>query len=373
MKKFIAMLMSLAMLLSLAACSSGGGSTTESGSGNSAPETGATESAPAESGAAQENKVENSGQTYSLRMSCEASEGQWLADMLQEYADAVNEATDGQVEIELYLGNSLGSADDIWSMFSAGTIDMIHAGVAHAGNFPVTDIVQTPFVVDSPEMALAVMEGLAEEGYLTEFTDNMHVVAYMPTLMQEFMFVDKEVTTVDDLSGMVIRASSTPLVTCVESLGSTATSIAITDLYMSLSQGVADGTITSVDAAEVFALYDVCDYLLDMPICTGMNFVGINLDVWNSLPADIQEAMDQVGAEYQQKYIELNTQAGEDCTETMVNGGTTILEPSDELTQACKDATSGMVDALIASLNEQGYDGDAIVAAAQEIVSQYNG
>jgi TRAP-type C4-dicarboxylate transport system substrate-binding protein len=191
--------------------------------------------------------------------------------------------------------------------------------------------------------------------------------------MQEYMFVDKEVSTVDDLSGMIIRASSAPLVSCVENLGSTATSIAITDLYMSLSQGVADGTITSVDAADVFKLQDVCKYLLDLPICTGMNFIGINNATWDKLPADIQAEMDEVGAKYQEIYFDLNNQAKEDCLKNMTDGGMTIITPSDELVAACQEATSSQLEELISNLNAEGLDGEAIVAAGQAAVAEYEG
>ena len=358
--KLTALLLAFAMSLSLAACGSdSNGANSPAPSGNSsAPES----QAPA-----------NDGTVYNLRMSCEASEGQWLAVMLQDYADAVAEATNGQVQIELYLGNSLGASDDIWSMFTQGAIDMVHMGVAHAGNFPVTDFVQTPFTVSSPEMAEYVMMSLLEDGMLTEFSDNMHVVAFMPTLMQEFLLVNREVQSVEDLSGMIIRGSSAPLVQCIELLGSTATSIPITDLYMSLSQGVADGTITSVDAADVFKLQDVCQYLLDLPICTGMNFVAVNSTLWNSLPADIQATIDEVGAEYQEKYLELNNQAGEDCLANMTAAGMTVLEPSDELVAACQEATSGMLDDLIENLNAEGLDGAAIVARAQQAAEEFAG
>ncbi len=365
MKKWLAILLTAIMSFSFAACGTGG---TDSSNGGES-------SQPQEAAESSDSSVASSAGNaeYELRMSCEASEGQWLAEMLQDYADDINEATKGRVHITLYLGNSLGSADDIWTMFQQGSIDMVDMGVAHAGHFPVTDIVQTPFVVDSPQAALAVMQGLEEDGYLTEFTDNMHVVAYMPTLMQELITVDKKVETFDDLSGMVIRSSSTPLSEFVESVGSTSTSIAITDLVMSLSQGVADATITSVDAADVFKLQDVCKYLIDMPISTGMNFIGINNQTWNSLPEDIQAAMDKVGAEYQEKYMELNEQAGIDSVNNMTAGGMIVLEPSDELIQDCKKATSDQLSGLKESLDGEGYDGQAIIDRAVEIANENAG
>lgn len=133
--KLLALFLALAMVLSLAACGS-----KDNGSANSP--------APGNTAGQEESKApENEGKTYNLRMSCEASEGQWLAIMLQDYADAVKEATNGQVNIELYLGNSLGSSDDIWSMFTQGAIDMVHHG---AWPTPATSPSPTSFRRPSP-------------------------------------------------------------------------------------------------------------------------------------------------------------------------------------------------------------------------------
>ena len=126
--KLLASFLALSMVLTLAACGSSGDQTQSPAPvGSDSPE--------------QSQTSASDGKVYSLRMSCEANEGQWLAVMLQDYADAVAEATDNRVQIELYLGSSLGSSDDVWSMFTQGTIDMVHLGVAHAGNFPVSNIV----------------------------------------------------------------------------------------------------------------------------------------------------------------------------------------------------------------------------------------
>lgn len=391
MKKMLAMLMAVAMVLSLAAC---GSSSDETDSSDETEESETTEEETEEEEAEEEAETEEEEETeeseteeeteeeeeeeevefaeeptYSLRMSTESSDGEWLSILLQDWADDVYEATNGEVYIELYLNNTLGDADTIWSWFTEGTVEVCYGAIGHAGSFPVSDIVQTPFVCSSEEDALNVMYALEEAGYLTEFTDNMYVCFYMPTLPQEMMFVDREVTEFEDLSGMVIRASSSPLISCVEAFGSTATSIAITDLYLGLSQGVADGTITSVDAAETFSLQDVVKYLLDMPISYGMGYTGINLDTWNSFSEEIQTAIEEVNEEYQELFMEENEQADEDCRATMVEGGLTILEPSDELVADCEEATEGLVDDYIDTVTEAGYDGEAIIEIVNETVS----
>jgi CO dehydrogenase/acetyl-CoA synthase alpha subunit len=83
--------------------------------------------------------------------------------------------------------------------------------------------------------------------------------------------------------------------------------------------------------------------------------------------------MDEVGAKYQEIYFDLNNQAKEDCLKNMTDGGMTIITPSDELVAACQEATSSQLEELISNLNAEGLDGEAIVAAGQAAVAEYEG
>ena len=308
-----------------------------------------------------------------MKFSSSQVEGTWLGDLIDEYAVMVDEATNGRVKITIFHNNALGAPADLWTMLTQGGLEILNLGIAQAGEFPITDIVQTPFLLTTPDTAGEIMWTLLEEGKLPEFTDNMHVLTFLPTDMQMFATTDKKIESIDDFAGMKIRANSGQLITAIEALGASAVSITTTEVFLSLSQGVIDGGISSPSAMTAFTWQDVCHYLYAMPICTGMNYIGVNLDVWNSLPADLQEALDEVSREFYDIYMERNNAAQQESIDTMVAAGVEVVEWDDATVQAIKDATASMLDDLGESLNAQGIDGTGLVAEARQIVadSQY--
>lgn len=345
--RILALVMAMAMMFALTAC--GGSSST----GTAAPA--------------------DDGTVYEMKLSSSQVTGSWLADLFDEYPAMVDEATNGRVKVTIYHDNSLGAPADLWTMFTQGGLEMLNQGIAQAGEFPITDIVQTPFLLTTPDTAGEIMWQLLDEGKLPEFSDNMHVLTFLPTDMQMFATVDDKIESIDDFKGLKIRANSGQLITAIEALGASAVSITTTEVFLSLSQGVIDGAISSPSAMTAFTWQDVCHYLYATPICTGMNYIGMNLDEWNSLPADLQEAMDKVSREFYDMYMVKNNEMQQESIDTMVAAGVEVVEWDDATVQAIKDATSSMLGDLAESLNAQGIDGTGLVAEAQEIVanSQY--
>jgi TRAP-type C4-dicarboxylate transport system substrate-binding protein len=214
---------------------------------------------------------------------------------------------------------------------------------------------------------------LLDEGKLPEFSDNMHVLTFLPTDMQMFVTTEKKIQSLSDFSGLKIRANSGQLITAIDKLGAAAVSITTTEVFMALSQKTVDGAISSPSAMTAFVWQDAVNYLYDLPICTGMNYIGMNLDVWNSLPSDIQDAMDACSLEFYEKYMKQNNAEQQNSIDTMTAAGVEFVELSDETIADIKNATSSMLDDLADSLNSAGYDGTGLVEEAREIVanSQY--
>ena len=306
---------------------------------------------------------------YEFRLSSSQVTGTWLADLLDEYAVMLDEASEGRIKVTIFHDNSLGSPADLWTMFTQGGLDMLNTGIAQIGEFPVTDVVQTPFLLSTPDTADEVMHALLDADLLAEFTDNMHVLAFVPTDMQMLATCKDKIETMDDFKGMKLRANSGQLIEVIEKWGATAVSITTTEVFLSMSQGVIDGGVSSPAAMTAFTWQDVCKYLYDLPISTGMNFIGINLDVWNSLPEDLQQIMDDVTAEWQDIYMVENNAKQQECVDVMAEAGVEVVTWDDEMVEAVKESASSLLDDLAASLNEQGLDGDAVISIAKDVVA----
>ena len=80
-------------------------------------------------------------------------------------------------------------------------------------------------------------------------------------------------------------------------------------MYTAIDRKSIDGFITSTQTIGLLKLHEVVKYCAWEPIATGAMNVCMNLDVWNSLPADIRTVLQDVNAEARYRAMKtFNTQ-----------------------------------------------------------------
>jgi TRAP-type C4-dicarboxylate transport system substrate-binding protein len=83
----------------------------------------------------------------------------------------------------------------------------------------------------------------------------------------------------------------------ITALGGTSVSMPGPEVYMSVSTGVIDGTVTGPDYIMDMKLHEVAQYGLHLPIYTGIWIASMNKETWNSLPPNLQAVIDDVSRE----------------------------------------------------------------------------
>ena len=106
MRKTVAMLLAMAMTVSLTAC--GGG-------------------------ASGEDKV------YNLKISLEPSESNFMAENWREWADAVTEASDGRLQFTFYYDNTLVDANAQYQQLVSGVADIADVHRYASDGFVITE------------------------------------------------------------------------------------------------------------------------------------------------------------------------------------------------------------------------------------------
>ncbi|MCC8017973.1 MAG: TRAP transporter substrate-binding protein DctP, partial [Lachnospiraceae bacterium] len=307
-----------------------------------------------------------SDETYTLIVSTPRTG--WIADWYDEFFADLEEKSGGRLQFQVNQNNEIGNPSDCVTMFEAGTIDFLDMNVSASGaNMPVSDLVHVPYYCDDPATAADIMWALYDAGYMTEY-DGYHVLMYIPTDMM-MVASTKELATLDDFSGLKVRASSPMILSALELCGGTSVSIEASEVYMALSQGTIDASVSSPLYMVLSAYEEVCDYLLNMPICTGMCYLAVNEDSWNALPTDLQELITEETATYYDLYIETLYENTDAYMEQLAEGGMTIVEPSEELESEIIELTSGLLDEYKESLTSQGYDADAILEIADGVMA----
>lgn len=208
----------------------------------------------------------------------------------------IEEHSQGQVEVEIYPGNQLGSYEEVMEQVNADALEVAHVSIGGVTPFvPELAVVDLQYILPSDEVAYKFMEGSFTEAMtdaVLEKLPNTRLVAVSDGGRWRSFFTTKEVQTASDLEGMKIRTISSPLQQeFVRSLGAAPTPVAWGELYTALSTGVVDGTkngtpdIMSNKFNEV-----VTNVILDRhTFLFGYYFVS---DAWlNGLPEDLQQVV----------------------------------------------------------------------------------
>jgi TRAP-type C4-dicarboxylate transport system substrate-binding protein len=302
MKRFIALLCTLAMVLSLTACGSSSSDTTTTDTEEPAAaeeSQTAEESQPAEeSEAAEETPEESAAATYdtsswsqvNLQVATSGNENDYSTQCMVYFLDLLKEKSDGKIDYTLYAGGTYCAVTEEYDYVSSGAIDMtLWNQSINATQFPIICFTGSSvgneeavelanyMCYENPETS-AIFEKYATEG-------NIKMLGYIPAGYALFC-ANKEIHSFSDFSditfGTMLNAS------LWESLGMNVVSTSPADMYESLSRGTIDSACQALPSALSKMFYEVTDYgLLAGYSSVAYNLI-INLDTWNSFSEDQQ-------------------------------------------------------------------------------------
>lgn len=293
MKKALALTLALVMVLALCAC---GGSPApaapsapaESTTAPAAPETPAVEPTDA--------SAELSDWSYTFEWSDGGTKGGvgWVA--ANRFADALTENTNGQLQFNLHWESELMGPPPEIEAVKSGEIDI--AGVHHAfagsaspliefctgvGARGVFDSVEHYWrFIDTPEVRQIIEDEMAN-------VFNVKLL-WMNPASNSVVASSKPIHTMEDFKDLQIRTPGTSSGTAYGLLGATPVSMSASEIYMALERGVIDAADTGSDEVYTKAFYEVTPYIIKDYTCYPPHALfSMNLDLWNSIPADIQD------------------------------------------------------------------------------------
>ena len=290
-KSALALLLSGAMMASIAGCSSKpaeSAAPVESTPAESA-------AAPAESAAAGEAKV---GQTV-LKCSFNQTMENPEAKTMVELSDKLYDATEGRYSIEVYPSEQLGSQQESLELVQTGAVDMaIVANSIIEGVNSDFAIIGCPYIYDSIDHQKALFQsGKLDDLFATTEASGFTVLSAY-SLGARCVYAKKPVTTPEDLAGMKIRVmQSDTMIKMMDLLGATATPMAQGDVYSAIQSGTLDGaenniiTYTDLLQYEVAPYYSITNHLM-IP-----DELIINTDLMKTMSDADQAALKKVATE----------------------------------------------------------------------------
>lgn len=283
------------------------------------------------------------------------------------WAENVTKASEGDVEIKMFPGGTLGRSP-------AQQLQMVADGVAdiafivpgyNPGVFPGVTVGELPFTVTSSQAGSEAIWKLFEAGQLAGDFDKFKIVGIFTTAPQAI--ASKSVIKMPaDMNGKNFRASSPNLLVAIEKMGAVPVGgITAPTIAESISRGLIDGSFNEWNALKSFRIMEAVENVLEVPMGTSPLMVVMNKAKYEGLSDKGKAAVDQFsGAAFATAFgMAFDGQNNAVREEAVAAGKLNITTPDEATVAAWKEATQPAIDQWIANTENGQAIYDAFVAA----------
>ena len=288
----------------------------------------------------------------------------------EKWAEDLTEATNGQVEIEFYPAQSLVTLGEAYEGVVNGVVDItVITPALCPGIFPMLEIFDLPCVYKNATVLSQVYWDCIQK-YQPAELDNLQVLGVY-CMGPGALACNTPITNMEELKGKQIRAVGLNG-ECVAALGAAPVSVAMPETYEALYRGVADGVLAGLGAMTTWKLVEVCDNLTLTPMlgCSAFLIV-MNKNVWNDLPADVQDAFITTFEKWNPAFIQGEEDEATMALDSFVETGTTMNFLSDEEIDKWMEAMKPAVDKALEARESAG-PAREWYETMQELAAQYN-
>lgn len=212
-------------------------------------------------------------------------------------------ASGGDINVALTTHNQMNlGVGDVFRLLGDGVYDVAMTvadyAVADAPELEGLDVPLLALTADEAKAMVDAARPMVADIYRDRF--NSHVLAIAPYPPQ-VVFCNAEISSLDDLEGLKVRASGRMTAKFLEALGAEGVNVAFSEVPGALQKGVVDCAVTGAGSGYSAGWWEVSTHLLPIPLGGWDSVVtAINLDKWNSLDAETKALIsEQVATEFE--------------------------------------------------------------------------
>ncbi|WP_078427853.1 TRAP transporter substrate-binding protein [Alkalihalobacterium alkalinitrilicum] len=232
-------------------------------------------------------------ETYEWKLGWNSGlEGDSKGEAAIAFKEYVEEESNGRISIEFFPNETYASSPEMIDAVQLGALEMAIPGANELANvIPQYAALSLPFIVENPEEAYAVLDGPVGD-HLKDLSDEHNFVSLTDVDLGFTQITNnrRPINTPDDLKGMSIRSpNDVSLIETFRTFGSSVSTMAYTEIYSGLAQGVIDGQFNPLLNIYDQNMHEVQDYLAITNHTYYYCYMIINNEAFNSLDAELQE------------------------------------------------------------------------------------
>lgn len=184
---------------------------------------------------------------------------------LLRFKQAVEQGSDNQIKIRLFVGSQLGNDNDILEQAMAGAPVAVLVDAGRLSFYqPEIGVLSAPYLIDNVEQLNLLVQSpmFAQWANALATQSGIKVLGFNWWQGERHVLTNKSVFTPDDLDGVRLRTIGAPVwISTIRAMGATPTPLSWAEVYSGLQQRVIDGAEAQHAGTYGARLYEVIGYV----------------------------------------------------------------------------------------------------------------
>jgi TRAP-type transport system periplasmic protein len=295
---------------------------------------------------------------------------QWLV----RWANNLERDSGGRITVKRFPGSQMGPVQQHYDFVRTGQADVawfLHG--ATPGRFPLTEIVQVPYLVGSAEIGTKVLnDPELRSKYLDAEHRGVKVLLLLTHQPGNVHTTKKPIRAAEDMKGLRLRFASPTIRDFVAALGGTPVGVLPTEQVEQLQKGTIDGVFIDYGGAGIaFKMGGILKHSTEMYSYVSSFGVGMNPDFWNKLPPDLQalvtKSMTGVEKEVGEAWDALDVPG----KKALIDGGAEAIQLARDQNAEFRKIGATVAEAKVNELESKGMPARAIYAMMKSLAETH--
>lgn len=273
----------------------------------------------------------------------------------QRFAKEVAAATDGEVQITIHPGGSLGfKGPDMFSAVRDGLVpigDMLLQ--QQTGDNPLLGLQSLPYLIDSYEDQVAFQQ-FYRPVLNDVFAESNQKLLFTVPWPQQQVYTKKEIHSIDDFAGIKIRSADASATEIFSAAGMTPVQLPWGEVIPSLATGAIDAVGTSSPSAVDGSFWEFLTHGYATRHTWNLDAISVNMDAWNQLSPEHQQAIAEAAARLEPEFWQSAQDTDAMQLKTLSEHGIINGELDDATRDELRRRAAPIRDAAIARMDPRG-------------------
>jgi TRAP-type transport system periplasmic protein len=267
--------------------------------------------------------------------------GQSSMTAMNEYFKGLETATGGKVKTRFHYSGAMGKPTDHYELALKGMADIAHICIPYTpGTFPSFDIFGLPIRVPGTNPANLMTDCILELkklGYFDKDFANVKLLAFESITPFQIQMAKDPIRTVESLKGKKLRVMGLYFPKLFQGMGVTTVFTPVSEVYIALQKGVAEGIVVPWPAQLDFKLYEVTKFVTEVNMSYAPYATLMNKAKWEKLPAAAKKYLDENSEKFSKRSADLWEQCDRDAVaQFQKTGGNVVKLESSEWEKMAK-------------------------------------